>query len=96
MKQDDIWSLVGSVAAVAASVMARKTADKAYRREVGKAPPANPDQPDVGWRQALLWGAGTGMLVGVARVVGRRAGREVMRKAPGSRPGRQVRRLLGR
>lgn len=84
MKQDTLWSLVGSAAAVAASVMARRTADKAYRHEVGEAPPVNPDEPDVGWRQALLWGVATGVLVGVVRVVGRRAGREAMRRA---RPG---------
>ncbi|MDT0499925.1 MULTISPECIES: DUF4235 domain-containing protein [unclassified Halomonas] len=82
MKQDTLWSLAGSAAAVAASMMARKAADKAYQKEVGDTPPANPDEPDVEWRQALLWGAATGVLVGVARVVGRRAGREVMHRAP--------------
>ncbi|WP_169735501.1 DUF4235 domain-containing protein [Halomonas halodenitrificans] len=82
MKQDTLWSLVGSAAAVAASMMARKAADKAYRHEVGETPPEDPDEPDVEWRQALLWGASTGVLVGVARVVGRRAGREVMHRAP--------------
>ncbi|WP_273145243.1 DUF4235 domain-containing protein [Halomonas sp.] len=62
--------------------MARKAADKAYQKEVGETPPENPDEPDVEWRQALLWGAATGVLVGVARVVGRRAGREVIHRAP--------------
>lgn len=96
MKQETLWSLVGSAAAVAASMMARRTADKAYWHEVGEAPPANPDEPDVGWRQALLWGAATGVLVGVARVVGRRAGREVMHRAPRSGRGRRALRRLGR
>lgn len=95
MKQETLWSLIGSAAAVAAGVMARRAADKAYRHEVGEAPPANPDESDVGWRQALLWGASTGVLVGVVRVVGRRAGREALHRArPGK--GRRPLRRLGR
>ncbi|MBB3191990.1 DUF4235 domain-containing protein [Halomonas cerina] len=96
MKQETLWALASSAAAVAAGVMARKGAAKVYRRQVGEAPPANPAEPDVGWRQALLWGAATGILMGVARVVGRRAGSEAVRRTAGSGHRRRALRRLGR
>lgn len=94
MKQDTLWTLASSAAAVAAGVMARKGAARAYQHQLGKAPPANPAEPEVSWRQALLWGASTGILMGVARVVGRRAGSEAVRRTAGRR--RRIRQRLGR
>ncbi|MCP1367137.1 DUF4235 domain-containing protein, partial [Halomonas sp. BBD48] len=89
MREDRLWSLLSTGVAVAAGVTARKCAVKAYERQLGK-PPMNPDDPDVKWRDALVWGAATGMLAGVARVVGRRAGQEAVRRARGASRARKV------
>jgi hypothetical protein len=84
MKNETLWSLVSSGLAITAGVAARNGARKAYERKIGK-PPLDPYDPDVKWRHALVWGATTGMMVGVARIVGRRAGSEAARRARRSR-----------
>lgn len=93
MKEETFWSLLGSAAAVGAGIMARNAARKAYEKQFDEAPPENPAERDVGWRQALLWGACTGALVGAARVVGLRAEAEAEYRAKG---GGRTRRALKR
>ncbi|HET8790636.1 MAG TPA: DUF4235 domain-containing protein [Modicisalibacter sp.] len=92
MKEETLWALISSGVSIAAGVAARNGMRKTYQRKVGK-PPLDPYDLDVRWRDALLWGAASGVLVGVARIVGRRIGSEAMHRAKRSRRGR---RLLGR
>ncbi|MAR71928.1 MAG: hypothetical protein CME78_06825 [Halomonas sp.] len=94
MKEETLWSIVGSAAAVGASVMSRKAAKRAYQKVSDKEPPENPDRDDVEWREAILWGAATGVMVGVARVVGRSAGRKALDKT--RKGGRSTRLLPGK
>lgn len=92
MRDETLWSLVSTGVAIASGVAARNAARKAYARKIGK-PPLDPYDPDVKWRHALLWGASTGLLAGVARIIGRRAGSEAMHRA---RRSRHARRRLAR
>ncbi|MGQ7246544.1 DUF4235 domain-containing protein [Halomonas sp. V046] len=85
MKEDTLWSLIGATAAVSAAVLARRAAGRAYRKATDRDPPTAPDRDDTGWREAIAWGAATGMLVGVVRVVGRSAGRKALAKTRGQR-----------
>ncbi|WP_227367458.1 DUF4235 domain-containing protein [Halomonas sp. M20] len=89
MKSETIWSLVSSGLAITAGVAARNGARKAYERKIGK-PPLDPYDPDVQWRHALLWGATTGVMVGMARIIGRRAGSEAVRRARGHHRTREM------
>lgn len=66
-----LWMLAGSAGALAAAIIASKMIDEGWRRYSGE-PPMNPEMRGVSWKQALLWGALTGSVVGVARVGGRR------------------------
>lgn len=86
MKEETLWSLISTGTAVVAGVAARNGASKAYERRIGK-PPIDPYDADATWRDALLWGAASGVLVGVARVVGHRLGSEAMRRARRRRRG---------
>ncbi|WP_053070598.1 DUF4235 domain-containing protein [Halomonas sp. PR-M31] len=88
MKSETMWSLVSTGVAVVAGVAARNSARKAYEHKIGK-PPLDPYDPDVKWRHALLWGATTGVMVGMARIIGRRAGSEAIRRARGYRHARK-------
>ncbi|GAA5172021.1 MULTISPECIES: DUF4235 domain-containing protein [Halomonadaceae] len=88
MKDETLWSLLSTGAAIAAGVAARNGARKSYERKIGK-PPLDPYERDVKWRHALLWGAGTGMIVGVSRIIGRRAGSEAVRRVQRRRQRRQ-------
>ena len=89
MKNETLWSLISTGMAISAGVAARNGARKAYERKIGK-PPLDPYDPDVRWRHALVWGATTGVMVGVARIVGRRAGSEAVRRARSHRRTRKV------
>ncbi len=80
MRKNTLWSLIGYGAALGAGIMTRNAARKAYQRKSGHRPPENPGEDDVGWQSALLWGAATGALVGVARIVGRHAGDKALRQ----------------
>lgn len=93
MKEEKLWALISSGVAVAAGVAANNSVRKTYERKIGK-PPLDPYDADVRWRDALLWGAASGVLVGMARVVGRRIGSEAMRRTKRSRRGRRLLRHL--
>ena len=43
------------VAAVAAAMVARKLAEKAWVKATGKTPPNEPESPDVHWAEAVGW-----------------------------------------
>ncbi|MDW5378509.1 DUF4235 domain-containing protein [Halomonas sp. HP20-15] len=88
MRDETLWSLLSTGAAIAAGIAARNGTRKAYERKIGK-PPLDPYDRDVKWRHALLWGAGTGMVVGVSRIIGRRAGSEAVRRVQRRRQRRQ-------
>lgn len=70
-RSDRLWLLAGSAGALAAAIIASRLFDEGWRHFDGE-PPRNPEVPDVSWKRALLWGALTGTVVGMARVGGRR------------------------
>ncbi|MBZ9539311.1 DUF4235 domain-containing protein, partial [Modicisalibacter tunisiensis] len=77
MRESTLWSLISAGTAIAAGIAVRNGTRKVYERKVGKAP-LDPYERDVRWRDALVWGAASGILVGVARVAGRRLGSEAL------------------
>lgn len=80
------WNLVAGGAAVAATVAARKGLASGWKKATGTRPPDNPADPTTGWRQALAWGALTGAVVGVARIVANRQSARLHQRATGSLP----------
>lgn len=93
MKEATLWSLISTGAAITAGMAVNNAARKTYERKIGK-PPLDPYDSDVRWRDALLWGAASGVLIGVARIVGQRIGSEAMHRAKRSRRGRRLLRHL--
>ncbi|WP_251977942.1 DUF4235 domain-containing protein [Salinicola avicenniae] len=89
MKPETLWTLVGTGTAVLTGVLARQSLKQGARRGALE-PPVNPDRDDVQWRQALLWGAASGMAVGVARVVGWKVASAGMRRTRRSRRGQRI------
>lgn len=76
MKKPDPKSILliglGFLVPMLAAKAARSFAGKGYKAIRGEDVPANPADPDVGWRDALLWAAVSGIVGGVARMSSRR------------------------
>lgn len=59
--------------AIGATFVARNAIQAGWRTAFDRDPPKNPASREVDWRDALLWGAISGAVVGVARIISRRA-----------------------
>ncbi|MFG0291380.1 MAG: DUF4235 domain-containing protein [Rhodopirellula sp. JB044] len=58
--------------AIATTFLARRALQAGWKTTLNKAPPQNPTSPEVAWKEALLWGAVSGAVVGMARIASRR------------------------
>ena len=64
---------VAFVAAIGATFVARHLLEAAWQTTLDRDPPKNPMSREVAWREALLWGAVSGAVVGITRIASRRA-----------------------
>lgn len=80
------WKMLGTGAAVGAGTVARKVATAGWKLTTGKEPPANPEDPEVSWKEALAWAVASGAAVGVARLVATRAAAQFFTKSAGHPP----------
>ncbi len=80
------WRVLGTGAAVGAGTLARKVATAGWKLTTGNEPPANPEDPDVSWKEALGWAIASGALVGVARLIATRKAAQYFTRSAGHRP----------
>ncbi len=66
-------NLLAYAAALGATLIARNALQAGWRTTLDRDPPKNPASPEVDWKDALLWGAVSGALVGIVRIASRRA-----------------------
>lgn len=59
--------------AIGATFVARNALQAGWRTALNSDPPKNPASHEVNWRDALLWGAVSGAVVGAVRIASRRA-----------------------
>jgi Protein of unknown function (DUF4235) len=64
---------VSALAGAAAAFGARKLISFAWKKITGKEPPEHPEDPQVGLREALIWGVVVGAGVHTARMLALRA-----------------------
>ena len=72
-RADMTTKIAGGIAAFAAAFAARKIIAFAWTRATGKEPPAHPEDPDVGLKEALGWAVVTGVVMEVVRLLATRA-----------------------
>lgn len=75
-KQDSskAWGALSAVSGILAATAVRKLLTTGWKAATGKEPPANPADPDVAMREAVLWATVSGTTVALARMAaGRRA-----------------------
>ncbi len=89
MKPHTLWTIIGTSTAILSGVATRQALKHTTRRHAFE-PPVNPDDPDVRWREALLWGAASGVAVGVARILGWKVAASGLRRARRTRRGRRL------
>ncbi len=80
------WKLMGGASAAAAATATRKAAERVYQAGVGEAPPENPSSPQVPLRQAILWAALSGVVVGLVRLLVERTAAAAWLRARGELP----------
>lgn len=66
-------SLITYAAAIAATFLVRRALHLSWQTALKRDPPKNPASRSVAWKDALLWGALSGAIVGIARIGSRRA-----------------------
>jgi hypothetical protein len=81
-----VWKILGTAAAVGATVVARKLVTSGWTATTGKEPPANPEDPDVSWPEAIGWAVASGAVVGVARLMATRKAAAYYAKSAGHPP----------
>lgn len=80
------FSAFSLVAALGAAAVVKKGLNGSWRAATGKNPPANPADPDVDLKEALLWAAVSGTLIAVARMLATRGAAEYYAKSTGHLP----------
>lgn len=80
------WKLLGAGAAVLSGIAARKVITTGWKVTTGQEPPANPEDPDTAWVEALAWAVVSGAIIGVARMLAARKAAAYYRKSTGHLP----------
>ncbi|MCI2237370.1 DUF4235 domain-containing protein [Paenibacillus sp. TRM 82003] len=81
-----VWKLVGPGAAVAAGAVANRLTKKIWVTVTKTQPPANPEDPDVAWKEAVAWALASGAIIGLSRLLVERQAAVLYRKATGDQP----------
>lgn len=77
LDEEQKWKIVSFGSAVAAAVAVRGLIHLGYRLTSTHEPPLDPLREDADWSDALIFGAATGVTVGLARVLARALAAEV-------------------
>lgn len=72
-------SIIAYGAAIAATFLVRRALSLTWQATLNRDPPKNPASHAVAWKDALLWGAISGAVVGMTRIGSRRASTAVYR-----------------
>jgi hypothetical protein len=81
-----VWKVLGMSAAIGAAVVARKVLTSGWTAATGKPPPANPEDPEVSWPEAVGWAVASGAVIGVARLLATRKAAAYYTKSAGHPP----------
>ena len=80
------YDILTKVSAIAGAIGTRQLLKTGWKKITKNDPPQNPASPSVLWKEALLWGAATGLTVGVMKVVSRRLTGAYWEKFKGPKP----------
>jgi hypothetical protein len=78
-----VMTLAGTVGA---AMVARKVVTKTWTLASGHEPPANPEDPEVSWQEAVGFALLSGAAVGIARMLASRQTASIYRRQTGHLP----------
>lgn len=81
-----VWSVFSLVASLGAAMVTKKGLNASWKAATGKTPPANPADPDVKMREAVMWAAASGTFVALARMLAQRKAAGYYLKSTGKLP----------
>ena len=81
-----VWKLLGTGSALGAGALANAVTKRGWKLATGSNPPDNPEDPDVGWKEAVLWALASGAVIGLARLLAERQAAAYYRRSTGSLP----------
>lgn len=80
------YNILEKASTIAGAIGIRTLIKQGWKSYAKKEPPENPASPLVPWKEALIWGAATGLTVGLMKIVTRRATAASWRKYKGALP----------
>lgn len=80
------YQAFNKLSTIAMAVVTRNLIKKGWKSITKNDPPENPSDPSVPWREALIWGAATGLSVGISKVAMRRFADFSWKKFKGPKP----------
>lgn len=80
------WRTLATAMALVGGKITKKAVGSAWRAATGGDPPAEPENPDTTWSQALVWAVLTGAAVGVVKLILTRGAASTWRSATGALP----------
>lgn len=81
-----VWSVFALASSLGAATVAKKGLNTTWKAATGKNPPANPADPDVAMREAVMWAVASGTFVGLARMFAQRKAAGYYLKSTGKLP----------
>ena len=87
------WKLLAAGAAAVATTVADRGVRSAWKAATGDEPPANPMNPDVAWKEAVVWAVLSGAVIGIARLAAQRKAAAYYRDSSGVLPAAVLKRI---
>ena len=81
-----VWKFMGTGAAVVATLLADEALHAGWRMATGKKPPTTPEDPESNLREAVVWAAVSGAVIGLFRLVATRKAAQYYAKSTGELP----------
>lgn len=86
ISQDTQYKALDKLTTIGVAIGTRSLLKKGWQTFKHDSPPENPNDPDVIWRDAFIWGAAVGLGVGLSKVLMKIVLDKEWRKYKGSKP----------
>lgn len=83
---EKFWSLATTGAAIGGGIVAKKVAESGWKFITGNDSPANPEDPDTDWVEAIAFALVSGAIVQLTRMLVNRQSTRAYKKSTGRLP----------